>query len=131
MAGLMLCGTLYLVPGYLMPRAIVIMAVILALVISMLRRAGWRHMIKRHYLGGLGTRNILIVGAGQRAEALRTQLDTLHRTGVQFKGFISSLPHEDLALHPDVVANLDDCVVVARSFLSMRYTSRHLSTGLR
>jgi exopolysaccharide biosynthesis polyprenyl glycosylphosphotransferase len=111
-AGLLLCGSLYLVPEYFMPRATVIMTVIVALVMAMLRRAGWRHMIKRHCLGGLGSRNILIVGADQRAEALRAQLDTLRH---QFKGFISLLPHEDLAWHPDVVANLDDCVVVARS----------------
>jgi exopolysaccharide biosynthesis polyprenyl glycosylphosphotransferase len=114
-AGLLLCGTLYLFPGYFMSRADVIMTVVLALVMLMLWRAVWRHMIKRHYRGKLGTRNVLIVGVGRRAEALRVHLESLRHTGVQFKGFISLLPHEDLAYHPEVVANLNNCVAVARA----------------
>jgi exopolysaccharide biosynthesis polyprenyl glycosylphosphotransferase len=115
MAGLLLCGTLYLFPRDFISRSGVIMTVLLALLMLMLRRAVWRHMIKRYNLGGLGTRNVLIVGAGRRAEVLRAHLDTLRHTGVQFKGFISLVPHEDLLSHSDVVANLDDCVSVARS----------------
>ena len=115
MAGLLLCGTLYLFPRDFISRSGVIMTVLLALLMLMLRRAIWRHMIKRYNLGGLGTRNVLIVGAGRRAEVLRAHLDTLRHTGVQFKGFISLVPHEGLASHSDVVANLDDCVSVARS----------------
>jgi exopolysaccharide biosynthesis polyprenyl glycosylphosphotransferase len=114
-AGLLLCGTLYLFPGYFVPRTAVITAVILALVILMIRRALWRHLIKSHYLRGSGTRNILIAGEGRQAEALRTRIGTLSHEGVQFKGFISLLPNDDLASHPDVVASLDDCVAVARS----------------
>jgi exopolysaccharide biosynthesis polyprenyl glycosylphosphotransferase len=115
MAGLLLFGTLYLVPGYLVPRTMLMNTVILALVTLMLRRAVWRHMIKRHYLGRSGTRNILIVGEGRRAEALREHLDTLRHTGIEFKGFISPIPYEEVVSRPNVVANLDDCVAVARA----------------
>jgi exopolysaccharide biosynthesis polyprenyl glycosylphosphotransferase len=115
MAGLLLFGTLYLVPAYFVPRATVMLTVILALVILMLRRAIWRHMMKRHHFGRLGGRNVLIAGAGRRAEALREHLRTLRHTTIRFTGFISLLPHEDVVSHPDVVANLDDCVAVARA----------------
>jgi exopolysaccharide biosynthesis polyprenyl glycosylphosphotransferase len=113
-AGLLLCGTLYLFPGYSVPRGALIVTVILALIMLMLRRTLWSFMIKRHYLKR-GTRNILIVGSGRRAEVLRAHLDALHHSGVKFKGFISPLPHKDLASHPDIVATMEDCVVVARS----------------
>jgi exopolysaccharide biosynthesis polyprenyl glycosylphosphotransferase len=115
MAGLLLFGTLYLVPGSFVSRATEMITVILALAMLMLRRAVWRHMIKRHNIGRSGTRNILVVGAGRRAEALREHLETLRYTGIQFKGFISVLPHEDLVSRPEVVGNLDDCVSVARA----------------
>jgi exopolysaccharide biosynthesis polyprenyl glycosylphosphotransferase len=125
-AGLLLCGTLYLFPGYFVPRAAVIMTVILASVMLMIRRALWRHLIKRHYLKGAGVRNILIAGERRQAEALRAHIGTLSREGVQFKGFISLLPNDDLASHPDVVASLDDCVAVARSlFVDEIYFATH------
>jgi FlaA1/EpsC-like NDP-sugar epimerase len=129
-AGLLLFGTLYLVPGYFVPRATVIATAILALVMLMLRRAVWRHITKRHHLGNLGGRNILIVGEGGRAEALREHLCTVHNTGVRFKGFISLLPHGDLLSHPDVVASLDDCVAVARAlFVDDIYVAMPLERG--
>jgi exopolysaccharide biosynthesis polyprenyl glycosylphosphotransferase len=114
-AALLVCGTLYIFHGYVEPRGNVVLTVLLALAMLMTRTAIWRHMIKCHYQEGLGTSNVLIVGEGHLARALRTKLDTLNHTGLQFKGFISLGPADDLAAHPDVVADLDNCVAVARS----------------
>jgi exopolysaccharide biosynthesis polyprenyl glycosylphosphotransferase len=72
-------------------------------------------MVKRYLLGKMGLRNVLIVGEGRQANRLRAYLNTLRHSGVEFKGFISLVSDVDLASHPDVVANLNDCVSVARS----------------
>lgn len=114
-AALLLCGTLYLFHGYIEPRSGVILTVFLALAMLMIRRAIWRHMIRRHYQKGLGTSNVLIVGEGDLAQRLRTNLDALNYMGLRFKGFVSLAPGDVLATRPDVVADLDNCVAAARS----------------
>jgi len=113
-AGLLLCGTLYLLHGYVVSHTAVVLTVILALIMLMLRRAIWRQMIERQYLQGLETRNALIVGEGRVAQALRTHLETLRHMGFRFKGFISVFSTDDSVAHSDVVANVDNCVAVAR-----------------
>jgi exopolysaccharide biosynthesis polyprenyl glycosylphosphotransferase len=115
-AGLLLFGTLYLLHGYVVSRTAEILTVTLTLIMLMFRRAIWRRIIDRHYLRGLGTRNILIVGEGRVGQALRTHLETLRRMGFRFKGFISVSSSDDsLVVCPDIVANVGNCVAVARS----------------
>jgi exopolysaccharide biosynthesis polyprenyl glycosylphosphotransferase len=114
-AGLLLFGTLYLLHWYVVSRTAAILTVVLALILLMLRRAICRQMIERHYLRGWETRNVLIVGEGRVAQALRTHLETLRHMGFRFKGFISVFPADDSVAHSDVVANVDNCVAVARS----------------
>ncbi len=66
MAGLLLCGALYLSRGIAVSRAVVVLLVLITAVLLCLRRAVWRKMEYSRYLQGLETRNVLIVGAGPR-----------------------------------------------------------------
>ncbi|MEO6924723.1 MAG: sugar transferase [Bryocella sp.] len=121
-AGLLLCGTLYVLRGYALSRAIVTLTIFLALVLLMVRRAVWRKMRERRYLQGLETRNVLIVGEGRVAHALRNHLESLRHMGFRFKGFISLTQRrregEDVAgdeVDGDVVGDISNCVALARS----------------
>jgi len=60
-AGLLLCGTLYVMHGYALSRAIVSLTVLFTLLMQMARRGVWRKLRERRYLQGLETRNVLIV----------------------------------------------------------------------
>jgi exopolysaccharide biosynthesis polyprenyl glycosylphosphotransferase len=87
-AGLLLTGTLYLLHADDIPRRIVILTIgIVALALS-LRRFVYRVMIYRRFERGVGTRNVLIVGTGPEAHALRHHLESIRHLGYTFKGFI-------------------------------------------
>jgi len=70
-SGLLLCGTLYLARAEMVSRIIVVLTVVITMVLLCARRAIWRKMVYRRYREGLITRNVLIVGAGRVAHALR------------------------------------------------------------
>jgi exopolysaccharide biosynthesis polyprenyl glycosylphosphotransferase len=114
-AALLVCGTLYFLPGYLVSRTAVMLTAFLVMIMLMLRRAIWRQVIERRHLQGMETRNVLIIGRGQVAQALRTHLETLRHMGFRFKGFISVYPNDNSVGYSDVVAHVDNCVAVARS----------------
>jgi len=114
-AGLLLCGTLYLSRGLVMSRAVVVITVLLTAVLLCLRRAIWRHMVYSRYREGLETRNILIVGAGRVAHALRNHLESLRHMGFRFKGFVALTDHEAESGDADVIGGVKDCLSLARS----------------
>ena len=114
-AGLLLCGTLYLMRGYAVSRVVVGLTVLLAMVLTMVRRAAWRRVMKRRYLAGLETRNVLIVGVGRVAHALRNHLESLRHMGFRFKGFIELDARDADSGDADVVGNLSNCLDIARS----------------
>lgn len=89
-AGLLICGTLFLLHAVYVPRSIVALGIFLTAFILMLRRAVWRKLQERRYLEGLETRNVLIVGNGRVAQALRNHLESLRHMGFRFKGFVTS-----------------------------------------
>ena len=114
-SGLMLCGTLYVMRGFAVSRIVVGLTVLLAMVMMMLRRALWRKVVQRRFLEGLETRNIMIVGVGRVAHALRNHLEALRHMGFRFKGFIA-LDEKDLASgNADVVGDLQTCLATARA----------------
>ena len=53
-----------------------------------LRRLGYRMLLYHRYERGLGMRNVLIVGTGPEAHALRNHLDSIRHLGYKFSGFI-------------------------------------------
>jgi exopolysaccharide biosynthesis polyprenyl glycosylphosphotransferase len=114
-AGLLLCGSLYVMHGYGISRVMVMLTVVLTMVMVMVRRAIMRKLRQRRYLQGLETRNILIVGDGRVGHALRNHLETLRHMGFRFMGFISLMPRRDDQAAPDVIGDVRDCVALARS----------------
>jgi exopolysaccharide biosynthesis polyprenyl glycosylphosphotransferase len=87
-AGLLLTGTLYLVHAEDIPRSIVLVTVGLVTITLSMRRLAHRALIYRRFNRGVGTRNVLIVGTGPEAHALRHHLESIRSLGYTFKGFI-------------------------------------------
>ncbi len=87
-AGLFLTCTLYLVHVEEIPRSIVLITVGLVTIMLSARRLVYRALIYRRFDRGMGTRNVLIVGTGPEAHALRHHLESFRRLGYTFKGFI-------------------------------------------
>ena len=87
-SGLLLTGTLYLVHAQDIPRSIVLITVALVTIALSLRRLFYRMLIYRRFDRGVGTRNVLILGTGPEAHALRHHLESIRHLGYTFKGFI-------------------------------------------
>ena len=87
-SGLLLTGTLYLIHAQDISRGVVLITIALVTVALSLRRMTYRMMIYRRFERGEGTRNVLIVGTGPEAHALRHHLESLRHLGFTFKGFI-------------------------------------------
>ena len=114
-SGLLLCGTLYVTRGEAVSRLAVGLMIGITMLIVMGRRAVWRALLYRRYLEGRETRNVLIVGEGRVAHALRNHLESLRHLGFRFKGFVSLNDHKEDAVNPDVIGDTRNCVTLARS----------------
>jgi len=115
-SGLLLTGALYLVHANDIPRGIVISTVLLVAIALGLRRLIYRVLLYRRFDRGLDTRNVLIVGTGSEAQALRHHLDSIRHLGYTFKGFIELPGSASRAPLPpgDVVGTLDSLFQNAR-----------------
>lgn len=114
-AGLILCGTLYLRKAIIVSRIVVMALVLLTLALLCLRRAIWRHVVYSRYREGLDTRNVLIVGAGRVAHALRNHLESLRHLGFRFKGFVALTEREAESGDADIIGDVRNCLSLARS----------------
>jgi exopolysaccharide biosynthesis polyprenyl glycosylphosphotransferase len=114
-AGLLLCGALYLFEGAAISRAVVMSTVVLSTVFLCIRRAFWRRVVYRRCRAGIETRNVLIVGAGRVAHALRNHLDSLEHLGFRFKGFVALTEREAESGGADVIGDVRNCLSLARS----------------
>ncbi len=114
-AGLILCGTLYLVRGVEVSRIVVGLLIVMTVVLISIRRAVWRHMVYRRFRAGIETKNVLIIGAGRVAHALRNHLDSLQHLGFRFKGFVALTEREAESGDADVVGDVRNCLSLARS----------------
>jgi exopolysaccharide biosynthesis polyprenyl glycosylphosphotransferase len=115
-SGLLLTGTLYLVRAEDIPRGLVILTLMLVTVSLCLRRLIYRTLLYRRFDRGQDTRNVLIVGTGPEAYALRHHLDSIRHLGYTFKGFIEfpgASPHL-MSSSGDVVGTLDTLFQHAR-----------------
>jgi exopolysaccharide biosynthesis polyprenyl glycosylphosphotransferase len=88
-SGLLLTGGLFLVHADEIPRSIVVITIFLVTVGLSLRRLFYRFMLYHRFERGIGCRNVLIVGTGPEAHALRNHLDRIRHLGYNFKGFIA------------------------------------------
>jgi exopolysaccharide biosynthesis polyprenyl glycosylphosphotransferase len=114
-AGLLLCGALYLSRGISVSRAVVVLLVVITATLLSIRRAIWRKMEYSRYLQGLETRNVLIVGAGRVAHALRNHLESLRHLGFRFKGFVALTEREAESGDGDVIGDVRNTLQLARS----------------
>jgi exopolysaccharide biosynthesis polyprenyl glycosylphosphotransferase len=114
--GLLLTGTLYLVRAEDIPRRIVMLTLVLVTVSLSLRRLIYRTLMYRRFERGQDTRNVLIIGTGSEAHALRHHLESIRHLGYTFKGFIefpAAGPRVN-ATTGDVVGTLDTLFQHAR-----------------
>jgi exopolysaccharide biosynthesis polyprenyl glycosylphosphotransferase len=114
-AGLLLCGTLYLARADMVSRIVVVLTVVFTTVMMCARRALWRKVVYNRYREGLETRNVLIVGAGRVAHALRNHLESLRHLGFRFKGFVALTEREAESGDADIIGDVRNCLSLARS----------------
>jgi exopolysaccharide biosynthesis polyprenyl glycosylphosphotransferase len=115
-AGLLLCGTIYLErSAEIISREVVILLVVFTTALISVRRAIWRRVVYSRYRQGLQTRNVLIVGAGRVAHALRNHLESLRHFGFRFKGFVALTEHEAESGDADVIGDVRNCLSLARA----------------
>jgi exopolysaccharide biosynthesis polyprenyl glycosylphosphotransferase len=116
-AGLMLTCALYLLAAWEIPKSIVLITIALVTVSVSFRRMLFRYLLYRRFDRGVGIRNLLIVGTGPEAHALRRHVDSVRRLGYAFKGFIE-VPGIGLRSNvqpaADVVCDLDALFDYAR-----------------
>lgn len=115
-SGLLLTGALYLLKGNDIPRAIVIYTVVLVALALGLRRLIYRILLYRRFDRGLDTRNVLIVGTGPEAHALRHHLQSIPHLGFTFKGFVELPGSRSIGgeFPDEVVGTLDTLFVNTR-----------------
>ncbi|HEY2467447.1 MAG TPA: sugar transferase [Terracidiphilus sp.] len=115
-SGLLLTGTLYLVRAEDIPRGVVIITMALVTISLSLRRLIYRSLMYRRFERGMDTRNVLIVGTGPEAHALRHHLESIRHLGYTFKGFIefAGNPSRTTVTTGDVVGTLDTLFQHAR-----------------
>lgn len=114
-AGLLLCGTLYLSNGVEISRIVVALMVIFTAILLCIRRALWRRREYRRFRAGIETRNVLIVGAGRVGHALRNHIESLQHLGFRFKGFVALSEREAESGDADVIGDVRNCLSLARS----------------
>ena len=114
-AGLLLCGLLYLARADNVSRLVVLLLISFSTMLLCIRRAIWRRMVYSRYREGLETRNVLIVGAGRVAHALRNHLESLRHLGFRFKGFVALSEREAESGDADIIGDVRNCLSLARS----------------
>jgi exopolysaccharide biosynthesis polyprenyl glycosylphosphotransferase len=108
-SGLLLTGALFLLHAEDIPRDIVMITLGLVTIGLSLRRLAYRLLLYHNFERGIGTRNVLIVGTGPEANALRNHLESIRHLGFTFKGFIAFPGHcaRFAGTSGDVVGTLD------------------------
>ena len=114
-AGLILCGTIYLSRGEHLSRIAIILSVLLTGAMLCARRALWRSMVYTRFREGMDTRNVLIVGAGRVAHALRNHLESMRHLGFRFRGFVSLTEPEAESGDADIIGDVSNCLGLARA----------------
>jgi exopolysaccharide biosynthesis polyprenyl glycosylphosphotransferase len=89
--------------------------IVLTAALLCIRRAIWRKVVYNRYREGLETRNVLIVGAGRVAHALRNHIESLRHLGFRFKGFVALTEREAESGDADIIGDVRNCLQLARS----------------
>ena len=102
LAGLLLCGALYMVRGDAASRGVVLLLVGTSLLALCIWRASVRLAYYQHYKNGIDTRNVVILGTNHLSQALGEYIASNYRLGYQFLGYISPV---DALGAPDTVVS--------------------------
>jgi exopolysaccharide biosynthesis polyprenyl glycosylphosphotransferase len=114
-SGLLLMGAMYLLHVGNISRAIVLLTLITVAAALGTRRLIYRMLLYRRYERGMDTRNVLIVGTGPEAHALRHHLESMRQLGYAFRGFIDLSGRENrVPGMGDVVGDLSTLFQQAR-----------------
>jgi exopolysaccharide biosynthesis polyprenyl glycosylphosphotransferase len=113
-SGLLLTGALWLTDSREIARTTVMVTVGLVAVGLGVRRFVYRILLYRRFKRGVDTRNVLIVGTGPEAHALRHHMERIRQLGYTFKGFILMPGRDDGSLTGDVVGSLESLFDCAR-----------------
>ena len=114
-AGLLLSGTLFATRQYVISRIVVAATVALTFCIVGSRHALASYLQERRRLPGVDVRNVLVVGEGRVAHALRQHFLAKRQEGIRFKGFVTTDKAGNGTSSDGVIGNLKDCVSLARS----------------
>lgn len=87
-AGLLLCGAIYIFHHMDVSRAVVGYLIAITAIFCCISRALWRYLIFRRYDCGLDSRNVVILGTSGIGSALRKQISSNRHLGRVFKGFV-------------------------------------------
>lgn len=85
--GLLLSGTMYFIHDTGMPRSAFLTTISIVSLVVCLRRWAGRMLLHRQMGRGVGLRNVLILGTGPEAMAMKIHLESVHQLGFKFKGF--------------------------------------------
>jgi len=113
-SGLLLTGALYIFHASDVSRGIVLTSLLLTTLLLSLRRAFSRWRLYRRYARSIGTRNVLIVGTGPQAQALRKQLAFQRHLGYSFRGYIAAPGDHNFKLSSDLLGGFEDLAYCAR-----------------
>lgn len=113
-SGLLLTGAVWVTNSREIPRTTVIVTVGLVALGLGMRRFVYRILLYRRFDRGVDTRNVLIVGTGPEAHALRHHMERIRHLGYTFKGFIEMSGMNGDGLAGDVVGSLDSLFDCAR-----------------
>ena len=127
-AGLLLAGAIYLLRAEDISRMVVVSTVVLTGVVLGSRRLAYRIALHRRRSRGRGLRNVLIVGVGSRALAMRQHLASKSHLGYSFLGYIAipgEMPAAELN-EKEIAGDFDDLFNCARRrFASEIFLASH------
>jgi exopolysaccharide biosynthesis polyprenyl glycosylphosphotransferase len=109
-ATLLLTAFIYLSGVKIVSRSVVVMSLLLNVVALAAWRYAKRQMVIHRTERGIGTRNVLIVGAGKVGQALADQLEGNKLLGYRFKGFLD----ENHSTDHRILGKIQDLLRIAR-----------------
>jgi len=115
-AGLLLAGALYLTRGEVISRYVVLILIALTAGILCIRRAISRYARTRQYEKGVGTLNVVILGANQVGESLGRQIASRRYLGYTLRGFlrVSSAEGDGEVTSGDILGGISQLRQLAR-----------------
>lgn len=111
LATLLLAAFIYLSGVKIVSRLVVLSAGVLNVVTLIAWRLWKRRIVLRRAASGVGTLNVVIIGAGKVGQALANQIEENKVLGYRFMGFLDA----NHSTHPKLIGKVEDLARVARA----------------